>query len=129
MLLENKDEMIIFFRKLSNNYETAGKKMALFFFLENRKKLFLFRKKKMFALVFEITIMFRLREEYKYHIEMQTLQLQSRLVPFLIIMISAGVSGSAPNHSSQLPSHKYITALLASITTSLTFISTKNFFN
>lgn len=58
---------------------------------------------------------------------MQTFQLQSRLVPFLIIMISAGVAGSASIHSSQLPSHKYITALLASITTSLTFITTKNF--
>lgn len=43
-------------------------------------------------------------------------------------MISAGVAGSAPIHPSQLPSHKYITALLASITTSLTFISTKKLF-
>jgi len=60
---------------------------------------------------------------------MQTLQQHSSLGPFLIIMISAGVTGSAPINSSQLPSHKYNTALLASIVTSLTFISTKKLFS
>lgn len=40
------------------------------------------KKKKKVAFFLENAIIFRLREEYKYHKGMQTLQLQSRLVPY-----------------------------------------------
>lgn len=86
------------------------------------------KKKKKGCLIFlENAIIFWLREEYKYHKD-KDFSCRAGCYLFLIIMVSAGVAGSAPIHSSKLPSHKYITALLASITTSLTFSSTKNFF-
>lgn len=88
--------------------QQGGKKVNFFFFFRKQKNLFFFTKGWV-PLFFEITVMFRLREEYKYQKEMQTLQLQTRLVPFFIIMISAGVTGFALFHSSQLPSHKYVT--------------------
>lgn len=70
----------------------------------------MFREEKV-AVFFEMTIIFRLREEYKFYQEMQTLHWKTRLVPFLIMMISAGISGLLPIHSSQDPSHKYITVV------------------
>lgn len=101
---------------------------CLFVFFENRKVLVVFReeKKKVF-LFLENAIISRLQEEYKYH-KGKDFGCRAGWYLFLIIMVSAGVAGSAPIHSSKLPSHKYITALLASITTSLTFSSTKKTF-
>lgn len=60
--------------------------------------------------------------------EIEMLQLKSRFVLFLIMMILAGVGGSALVRSSQDPGYKYITALLVSVTDSLTFISVKSLF-
>lgn len=76
MLVEVRDFMLI--EKRVDNLFAAN--WAITKKLRKQKKYFLYRKK--IALLFEITIMFILKEDYKYRKEMQTVQLQRRLVPF-----------------------------------------------